>query len=1263
MGYPKGVADILPLTTTQKGILYHSIDHQAVAGQYVAVVTCRIDGALDPDRFRASAEAVIAGSDAFRSGFVWSGVKQPVQVVRDAVSLPWVELDWQGVDDIEDRLDALMELEKARQFNLKSAPLMAMTLIRLSGTSWQLVWTAHHLVSDGWSTQVALNMMMQHYSTGNLPRITGIKPYLSWLKAQAPVTDKVFWTTYLSDLTAPCVLPASQDTQAPKLDRLDVRLGTALLQDVKTFARTQHVTVHAVLATSWALILRRFLGCDDVVFGETNAGRPAEIPGMREALGAFINTLPVRLRIEAGQSVADLIQTYARQSVDLHAHAHASLADVQACAPLPSGTALFDTLFVNEAVSPSKIEHGELVLSEIRSTQPSNYPLACLVTPHSDFKVELYVDTSKLSQENAVDLVDQYRQVLKAVIARPEAAIKDLLRPLDWDVPLTPATEAQDVVERILAQARTRPNSLAVSDETGGLTYQELIDRAGRIANALQSAGVSPDDLVPVALPRGCDSLAAFLGVMMAGAGYVPMDLDYPQHRLSQMLDSVRPGVVIVSEGTKSQLPAYGEAIVLIGEAVQYDPIAEPISGSRAYVIFTSGSTDRPKGVEISRSALSLSTGARDSVYGTVPDAYLLLSSLSFDSSVAGIYWTLATGGHLVIAPTRIEQSPNQLGALIAQHQITHTLCLPSLALALLKSVPTGMLGSVRTLIAAGEPLPAMLVAEIAQTLPNCRLINEYGPTEATVWCTSFDATGFDDADSVPIGSAIPGTWVGVVDRDDLPLPAGTEGEIIVAGATVSRGYLADPDQTSARFFTLGRGSVPAYRTGDLGRYDAQGRLFFLGRKDRQVKIRGHRIELSEIDAQAQAAAGDTSVAVCALTESADTFLIVALDCEAEDPICADVAQSLTTKLPAAFQPRQVVGVGSFPRLPNGKLDQARLEKMVMAQPKPPARPEAADDLEALLITIFSDVVGRDCSGRDTNFFDLGGDSLMTIAAHLKAEDQAIRFEPQDLFSHPTPALLAQRVTERLNGTEGSDARSELLIANAKGAKPPLALVEGSIPLFRSLVQELGPEQPIAFLPSLRLPHQPVPVGKTIEDLAAANLQMMNSVRPDAVWTLCGFSVGCPIAMEMAHQLGPRRAQALALLDPPFKMIGAEPACQPLYFQSYKRARYLLRGWKLRRKAAKAGWPVPQNDDQHWHEVDRALLLAVTSYRVPKLALRSEIVITSGNPALVKGDTLDTHLPNKTVTELGLSHVDLINRPEGRTQVAERLKDLMSDPE
>ncbi len=1262
MALPEGVDEILPLTPAQTGMLFHVLEDPEAVGRYVAVLTCRLSGPLDVEKLRGSIVGAVTARDAYRAAFVWEGVKQPVQAIRSEISLPWELLDWSDLDapDADRSLDELVTLERGRRFDLTRAPLMAVHLIRRSATEHILVWTIHHLISDGWSTSVVLRDVLDRYAgrTGQAQPPARFRDFVAWMRASGrSVADPGYWSDHLAGLDGPSRLDLAP-VKHPIAAHVNHKghLDAEATEELRACATSLRVTPHTVLSAAWAMTLRHLMGRDDVVFGQTTAGRPAEIPGIGQAAGAFINTLPLRVTCQGEDTVAELIARTGRLQRDRGPHEFASLAEVQVLAKVPPGSGLFDTVFASEAVPETEQTIGDISLTDLRTVQSSNYTLTMLVTPGKALTCELYADQSVILTPMAGVILDRYLAIVRAMIANPTQTIRSAISSAIPSDPVPAlAHDPANVLDRILAQATKTPNAPAVSDGNVTWTYAELIAKARGIAAALRAAGVEQDELIPVALGRGAPCLAAYLGVWMTGAGYAPIDLTYPVARIAQILDIVAPSRILTDQRSVSSLGDIAATCVLtdgIGPAAS-DAVSSK-AGQSAYAIFTSGSQGRPKGVLISHSALAHSTGVRDLVYGGSPGAYLILSSLAFDSSVPGLYWPLVHGGMAVIAPNRAEQDPASLSALIRTHNVATLLCLPSLAQALIEALPPQDLVSLKTVIAAGETLPPHLCALVRDAQPGARLFNEYGPTEATVWVTAFDVTDHKSG-PVPIGAAVPGTRADICDRDGLSVPPGAVGEIVISGPTLADGYLSDPDQTRASFPDRAGTSERTYRTGDLGHADAAGVITLLGRADRQVKIRGHRVELGEIEAVARSALHAANAAALMLEDR------IALGVETER-LPKDVKSILAGHLPDAWIPSTIQAVPKFPRLPNGKTDLSALRYLLGAKVTDTDQDaQPVTDLERQLAKIFCDVLQVETVTRDGNFFDLGGDSLKSIAVYSMARKAGLGFAPTDLFEHPTVRGLATHVLAQAGRPVDHTKTKHMVFAHKDGDKDAVLLLHGTMSLFNTVTRGLGDRHPVALSFSNYLHGTKAALGKSVEDETEQALRDLSELRSSGPYVLCGYSAGAVVALEMAARLGDD-VKDLILIDPPYQILGKEPdliqteagrqhQTKTKDYWRRRKARHLFRAAILLATA-------PVFGRAEWHRlqlVKTSVVFSMARYRLPRYDAPVQVILTRGNPTLAPGLTMDTHLTNKTVTHLDMDHADLISSPEGALAISTRI--------
>ncbi|MEM7065584.1 MAG: amino acid adenylation domain-containing protein [Cyanobacteria bacterium P01_B01_bin.77] len=918
----ENVADIYTLSPTQLGMLFHTLaDTQA--GVYVNQYTCKLSGHLQPELLQQAWQQTLARHPVLRTAFLWDGLDEPLQVVRQQVELPWRSLDWRGLEDGEQtaKLEEFLGCDRNQGFNLDQAPILRLTLIHLSNNTWQFIWSSHHLLFDGWSLPLIWQDMLTYYGAlqqGIVPQLPTIRPYrdyIAWQQEQNLNTAESFWCHQLKGFSEPTPLPAAQTGTSGHYQQQYKFLSPALTTALKTFGQKHQLTLNTLVQGAWALLLNHYSNQKQVTYGSVVSGRPTDLSGVETMVGLFINTLPVRVDIAPEQPLVDWLQDRQRQLLDLRQYEATALTDIQRWSDLPKGSPLFESIVVFENYPTATATDLGFETHEIRYLEQSNYPLALLVVPGESLGFILLYDSGRFAAETITNLHAHLELLLTAFVEQPQAQLTDLPR-------LTAAEQQQlttwetiaysrdlTIHQLIEAQVDKQPDAPAVVFEGQALTYGELNQQAEQLVSVLRSHSVAPGERVALCLAPSLERIISILAVLKAGGTYVPLDPAYPAARIDYCLGDTNPKLLLTQQSV--DLPETSVPLIYLdGGTVQAQNKGQiqtqPLQGSPAqpddlaYIIYTSGSTGQPKGVMVSHRNLVHSTMARFQVYPEPVGRFLLLSSIAFDSSVAGIFWTLCQGGTLVLPPERIEQDLHQLANLIAEEQVTHTLCVPTLYSLLLESANPQQLSKLRTVVVAGEACPRSLVQQHYAKLPTTDLYNEYGPTEATVWCTAYRVPAELGPGPVAIGKAIPNTQVYLLNEELLPVPTGAVGELYVGGDGVTQGYLNQPEKTAAVFVIPEEGwQCPPYllyKTGDLARYRADGLLEWLGRCDRQVKIRGHRIELGEIeDALREQDGVQEAVVVAQSTSELDSLVsaLAALEPEKAEALLMAIEESV----------------------------------------------------------------------------------------------------------------------------------------------------------------------------------------------------------------------------------------------------------------------------------------------------------------------------------------------------------------------------------
>ncbi|MBW4617798.1 MAG: amino acid adenylation domain-containing protein [Cyanosarcina radialis HA8281-LM2] len=1083
----KNIEDAYPLSPMQQGMLFHTL-LAPESGVYVDVLRFDLRGVFDVAAFMKAWELAIERHPVLRTAFVWKDLEKPLQVVLPQVQFPWQEYDWRELtlEERTEQLEDLLQTDEKQGFELSQAPLMRFHLIRQAEDSYHFIWTAHHLLLDGWSLPLIFQEVVAYYQDANLslPPSPPYRNYIAWLQQQDLSKAEAFWREKLKGFTAPIRLwvdkhRRSRSYQVGSYAQQQIYLSSATTAALNSLAKQQHFTPNILMQGVWAILLSRYSRESDVVFGTVVSGRPYTLKNVDSMVGNFINTLPARIQVEPEAFLLSWLQQLQQQQLEAQHYEYSPLSEVQKWSDIPQGVSLFENIFVFENY-PSDFSLQQRVANlEIERAEGfdrTNYPLELTVEVGAEYSVTLAYDRERFDSDAIERMLGHFQTLLESIISNPQQRLQDLsiLTDAERQQLLEVRSQKSGVRSRgtmhcapkegcihqlFEEQVEKTPNAIAVIFGEQKLTYQELDRKANHLACYLQQLGVKPEVLVGICVERSLDMVVGILGILKAGGAYVPLDPTYPQERLAFMLADSQAPVLVTQSHLLPNLPEHHAQVVCLDSDWKSSPhpalsgtplpslgegkasqVADFNSQALAYVIYTSGSTGTPKGVMVQHQSLVNFTQTAIEEYEiTQSDRILQFASISFDAAAEEIYPCLAAGATLVLRTDEMLGSARKFVRACQDWALT-VLDLPTaywhqltadLATAELQLPP-----SLRLTIIGGEQAPSESVENWRKCANNCSLINTYGPTEATVVSTSYRLP--ESGSTLNIGNSISGVQTYILDPFLQPVPIGIPGELYIGGTNLARGYLHRPELTDDRFISnpfskeLG---ARMYRSGDLVRYLADGNIEFLGRLDRQVKIRGFRVETSEIEAVLSQYPGvKASLVLLREDEPGNRQLVAYLVTQPELELStSDLRNFFKQKLPSYMVPAAVIRLDNFPLTPNGKIDLKALPQQSDSRPELEVNyviPQT--EAEKIIATVWQQYLKVDRIGIHDSFFDLGGNSLLMIKVNSQLQE---KFNTEisliEMFRYPTIDSLARH----LDRTSKSTPIDNISIANIRHSK------------------------------------------------------------------------------------------------------------------------------------------------------------------------------------------------------------------------------------
>ncbi len=1068
------IEDIYPLSPMQQGMLFHTLlnpDNNA----YFEQLSTTLHGELDISIFKKSWENQLQRHSILRSSFIWEDLDEPLQVVYQQVNNNFKFFDWRNVsvENLEANFKEFLLEDRNEPFQLMDPPLMRFTLIQFSSTEFKFVWSFHHLLLDGWSLPLLLSEVLAEYENMQKGEPTYFPPaapyrnYIAWLQDQDLNEAEEYWRAYLDGFSEPTpividTLPQKTNVLSKAPTLFEKEIPYELSDSLRKMSQNHGLTLNTIFQGALSLTLHRYTGNLDIVFGGTVSGRPTELHGAEKMVGLFINTLPVRTKIDNNMSLVGWLKDIQKHGVQSRRYQYSPLVNIQNWSEMPRGIPLFDCLLVFENYPVTKVleERNEGIwITDFHHYSSTNYPLTVVVVPGEQIKIQISHNPGEINTDAAKRMISHLEIVLDEIIKNPEISPgeiailsevdkKELLK---WEKSdIEPVLSGKTVHQRFTEIAVEHADEIAVQDMNSKYTYRELDQFSNRIANFLISRGVQNEDRVAICMPKTVDLIACLLAILKSGGCYVPLDPNLPLDRISfNITDSEIKALITIADLEEKFQDYDGEIVFIdkIGNDLINFPFSFPdpvISASNAaYMIYTSGSTGVPKGVVVEHASLLNHITTCIDLFGIMPGTKVLsIISFSFDAAGEEIYPALLGGGKLVLAPNEIEIIGKSILEICERYEINNLILPAAVWHRVVDDISTQNLkipGSIQFLLVGGEaPSLERLEKWKSITKPNSVFINGYGPTEATIASAMYiidDVSGAQfEYDQIPIGKPLPGVHLTVRDNLGRRMPVGVPGELFIGGIGLARGYHAREDLTRTKFI-LEKDGNRYYRSGDKVVWMPDGNLYFLGRIDDQIKWRGYRIEPGEIEAVIKKWQGVSNAVVVLREDNPGDKRLVAYIIGENGSIdqIDELRKFMLDQLPEYMMPSFFVNIETLPLTTSGKVDFRSLPEPVsegLERKFDPAR----NTRDEILLGLFADVLQLEKVGIHEDFFLLGGHSLLAtqLVSRIRATFN-VDFPMRSLFDLRTTAKVSDEISKLLS-SEGQPQSK--LIENVSRAGP-----------------------------------------------------------------------------------------------------------------------------------------------------------------------------------------------------------------------------------
>ena len=1033
----ENVKDILAITPLQEGILYHSLSTDDTS-LYFEQLLMDICGKIEKNAFKKAWQWVIKNNQMMRTVFSWQKLNRPVQIILKEIEFDFTYYDLSLIKEEEKKsqFKKITVEDIKRGFDLTKGPLFRIILCKWASEEYKVIISNHHIIYDGWSNGIIMKEFFTAYS--NLENGQNLinsqkrpfKDYITWLQDNK-VNEEQFWRNYLMNIEIQSYLPLDTKKleKKPKIEDYHFEFALDVTEKFKNFCKINNVTAGAFLYALWGIILHKYNNIDDVIFGTTVSGRTSDLAGIEEMVGLFINTVPLRLKIDSNRKVIDFIKSVSENLQKRTPYAKTSLVDIKKYSSIFERKSLFDTLIVIENYPLDQIINNldsTLQVESYEMNEMTNYDLTLGIEFRDYVKLKFSYNATVLKKRIITKMADYFANLFKQILIEPETEIKrlNMITENEKEQLLSGFSKEINYPENKLIyqlfheQANKTPDEVVLEWEDKKISYAKLQKKVNQLAHYLREKGVKAEKTVGIMVKPSPELIIGILGILTAGGTYLPLDPGYPEERINYMLKDSGTDMLLSQKNLVSErISDTIDQIYFIDDEKISDyqfTIPEKINQSHnlAYIIYTSGSTGKPKGVMIEHHSIANTIYWRKNEYKlSINDTVLQLYSFSFDGFVTSFLTPLVSGASLVLVSEDDRKDPIAIKEIIKTKKVTHLCCVPSFYKSLLECIVVKDVKSLKTVALGGEKIDSILVKKSKKLKEDLKITNEYGPTENSV-ITTIER---DLLDKITIGKPIPNIKIYILDKDLNLMPQGAIGEIYISGSGLARGYLNRP-QITARHFITNPYSPDSrlYKTGDQAKWNEDGTLDFIGRVDQQVKVRGFRIEIGEIESQLLKHP-DIKETVVVSRKDRDNipylcaYIVIESLKKKEEIFRKELRDFLSKELPNYMIPARFVRLEKMPLTPNGKIDRHRLpeptEEIELRKKYHPPTTK----LEKKLALVYTEVLDRKKIGIRDNFFELGGHSLNAISlVSVIYKKLNLKLSVKDIMNYPTIERLAE---------------------------------------------------------------------------------------------------------------------------------------------------------------------------------------------------------------------------------------------------------------